>query len=364
MAVVDTQVAVVGGGIVGLACAAALASGGLPTIVLERHKKPGTETTSRNSQVIHGGLYYEPGSLKAELCVRGAAQLYAYCERRGVEHKRVGKLVVADAGEVPLLEALAERATRNGALVSLVGAARVAELEPNVRASAALESPATGIVDTHGFVDAVAADLASSGGLLACGREVVGAERDGAAWLLRCEGAAGEEQVRAPVVINAAGLVADAVAALFGIDVDARGYRQRWVKGNYFRIKGAPLVSRLVYPMPPKDGEGLGIHATVELDGSVRLGPDTEPVAAIEYSVDEGRRAAFHRAASRYLPSLRPEQLEPDMAGIRPKLARGSDFVIERDAASGVWNLVGIESPGLTAALAIAERVARAILEG
>jgi len=359
---VETDVAIVGGGIVGLACAAALASRGLQAIVLERHSRPGTETTSRNSQVIHAGLYYEPGSLKAELCVRGASMLYAYCERRGVAHRRIGKLVVAGATEVPLLEALAERARRNGATVSLVDGARVKDLEPNVRADAALFSPDTGIVDSHELVSAVSADLASAGGILACGRSVVAAERSGAAWLLRCEGSVGDEVVRAPIVINSAGLVADNVAELFGVDVDARGHRLRWVKGNYFRIKGPPLVSRLVYPMPPKDGEGLGIHATVELDGSVRLGPDTEPVSTIEYSVDETRRDAFHRAASRYLPSLRLDQLEPDMSGIRPKLVRGADFVID-EAADGLFDLVGIESPGLTAALAIAQRVARAIVK-
>jgi len=356
MAVIDTYAAIVGGGIVGLACGAALAARGMEVIVLEQHNKPGTETTSRNSQVIHAGLYYEPGSRKAELCVRGAAMLYEYCGRRGVEHRRVGKLIVADTPEVPALEALAERAARNGASVRLVTRAHALELEPNVRADAALLSPNTGIVDTHGLVASLAADLGSAGGILACGRRVVSAERESGAWRIVCEGAAGHEEVRARRVVNAAGLVADGVASLFGLDVDARGHRQRWVKGNYFRIRSkTPIVRRLVYPMPPPDGEGLGIHATVELDGTVRLGPDTEPVSAIDYAVDESRRAAFHRAASRYLPALRPEQLEPDMAGIRPKLAKGNDFVLEEH--DGALHLAGIESPGLTAALAIAERV-------
>jgi len=349
---VEVDAAIIGGGVVGLACAAALARSGKSAVVLERHRALGSETTSRSSEVIHAGLYYPRASLKATTCVRGAELLYAWCAARNVPHARCGKLVVAASdAEIPALEALAERARENGAFVELVDRARVTELEPNVRAVAALHSPSTGIVDSHALVASLAADFESLGGAIARARSVVAAEPAGDGWKLAIEGAAGRESVTAARVVNAAGLWADEVASLFGVAIT-----QRLVKGSYFRVK--PRVTRaLVYPLPSLDGS-LGIHTTIDLAGGVRLGPDAEPARSREdYEVDESRRPAFF-AASRYLQNLRIEDLAPDSAGIRPKHASG-DFVVQ--AERGAVHLAGIESPGLTASLALAERVAMLI---
>ena len=305
------------------------------------------ETTSRNSEVIHAGLYYPPRSLKATMCVRGASLLYEWCASRGVPHARCGKIVLAtSADEVPRLEALAENARTNGAHVEIVSADRARALEPNVACAAALLSPNTGIVDAHAFVASLAADVRAHEGIVAIGRTVTSAERSDR-WVLQCDGVAGREEIRAAVVVNAAGLYADVVAKMLGAT-----YEQRFVKGTYFRSRRA-VVSRLVYPLP--HAEGLGVHATIDLAGSVRFGPDTSPASSRDdYALDESRRAAFGEAVRRYIPTLRDDDLSPDTCGIRPKIA-GGDFVIDR--ADDAVHLVGIESPGLTAALAIAERV-------
>ncbi len=342
--------AVIGGGVVGVACAAALARAGRDVVVLEQHRALGTETSSRSSEVIHAGLYYPHGSLKAETCVRGAELLYAWCEARSVPHARVGKLVVAvDAREHQLLVDLAQRAGDNGAEVEIVDRARLEALEPNVRATSALLSPNTGIVDTHALVASFATEVTAHGGTVAPGRRVIAVEEASHMWRLEIEGVVGRETVDASIVVNAAGLYADDVAAMFGVS-----YPQHFVKGSYFRVK-RPIVQRLVYPLPPGDGS-LGIHATVDLTGSVRIGPDAQPARSrTDYTLDESRRTMFHAAAVRYLPNLRADDLEPDTCGIRPKVT-GGDFIIERHGSA--VHLLGIESPGITASLAIAERVA------
>ena len=344
---VDVDVAIIGGGIVGLACAAALARAGKSTVTLERHRALGTETTSRSSEVIHAGLYYPPGSRKATMCVRGASLLYAWCASRGVPHARCGKIVVATSNdEIARLEALAENARTNGAEVEIVSADRARTLEPKVSCVSALLSPNTGIVDSHAFVASLAADATANEGIVAIGRTVTSASREDR-WVLQCDGVAGHETIRASLVVNAAGLHADVIAKMLGAS-----YEQRFVKGTYFRCRRA-VVSRLVYPLP--HAEGLGVHATVDLAGSVRFGPDTSVATSREdYAPDESRRAAFGEAVRRYIPSLRDDDLSPDMCGIRPKVV-GGDFIIERE--NDAIHLVGIESPGLTAALAIAERV-------
>jgi len=350
---VDVDLAIIGGGIVGLACGAAFARAGKSTVVLERHRALGTETSSRNSEVIHAGLYYTPGSLKATTCVRGASLLYEWCASHAVPHARCGKLVVATSDdEITRLDGLAENARANGAHVEIIDAARARMLEPNVACLAALWSPNTGIVDSHALVARIAADMKDHDGVIALGRTVMGASRARDRWMLECDGVAGRERVDASFVVNAAGLHADDVASLFGVDADARGLRQRFVKGSYFRCKRA-VVKRLVYPLP--SAEGLGVHATIDLAGGVRFGPDTSPARSRDdYAVDESRAHAFGESVRRYVPDLRDDDLVADMAGIRPKVA-GGDFVILPD--EGAVHLAGIESPGLTAALAIAERV-------
>jgi L-2-hydroxyglutarate oxidase LhgO len=358
---------VVGGGVVGLAAAAALARGGREVVLLERREALAREITARNSEVIHSGIYYPPGSQKARYCVEGRERLYARCERLGIPHRRLGKWIVAcDEGERAQLEALCERGSRNGAPgLRMLEPAALRAGEPDVRAVAALESPATGIVDAHALCLSLAAEAEAHGASLVLHTEVEAIERGAAGYRVATRDAGGSRsQVACGGVVNAAGLAADRVAAAAGIDVDARGYRLFPCKGDYFSLApGAPLrVSRLVYPVPA--GPGLGVHVTLDLGGRVRFGPDAEYVAEPRYDVDPAKAAQFAAAGARYLPGLRAEWLAPDYAGVRPKLAGPGvafrDFVIEEESAAGLpgmVSLIGIESPGLTAALAIGERV-------
>jgi L-2-hydroxyglutarate oxidase LhgO len=370
---VDWDIVVIGAGVVGLACAERLARAGLSTLLVERHARFGQETSSRNSQVIHAGMYYPRGSLKATLCVRGNASIYAWCESRGVAHRRVGKYIVATdpAGEVEL-DAILERGRANGvtALVK-VPQSHVAAAEPNVIAHAALWSPDTGIIDTHELMSSFAVAARGHGCDFAYEHHLMAAERTGSGYELRFRDASGESStIRCARVVNSAGLEADLVAALPGLDVDAAGYRLHYAKGSYFRLQHPNLVSRLIYPVPFRNLTGLGVHVTLELDGGIRLGPDVEYVdrSAVDYAVDDDKRDAFFDAAASYLRGIRRESLMPDQAGIRPKLqAPGEpirDFVIAEESARGLpgWvNLIGIESPGLTCSLEIADRVAELV---
>jgi L-2-hydroxyglutarate oxidase LhgO len=364
----EVDVLVVGAGIVGLAVGAALARRGRSVLLLERREAIARETTSRSSEVIHAGLYYPEGSLKALCCCEGRELLYARCRSRGIPHRALGKLVVAASeDEIPRLEALARQAERNGVPgLRWLGPEEVRAREPPVRAARAFLSPRTGIVDSHALALSYAAEGEARGMQIALRRELVGLERAAGGYRASArepDGAAA--QLRAGAVVNAAGLGADAVAALAGVDVDAAGYRLHPCKGDYFCVApGAPLrFSGLVYPL--QDAAGLGIHVTLDLAGRVRLGPDAEYVAAPRYDVDPRKARRFAEAAARYLPELREEWLSPDQAGVRPKLAGPGaafrDFVVAEESARGLpglVNLVGIESPGLTAAPAIAERVA------
>lgn len=367
----DVDVAVVGAGAVGLACAARLARAGRSVMVLERHPRAGEETSSRNSGVIHAGLYYAPGSLKAATCVEGRERLYARCLREGLPHLRCGKLLVAtDEAERAQLEALYARGLQNGAgALRMLDAAEVQRMEPRVRAIAALLSPETGIIDQPALVSSYKREALAHGAEV-CFRTSVDAIEPVAAGLRVGTRAAGGErsELTASCVINAAGNGADRVAALAGLDVDALGYRQHLCKGDYFALAPAlrGLVQHLIYPVPVQ--AGLGIHITLDLQGGLRAGPDVEYVAQPSYDVDARKAALFGAAVRRYLPDVRDADLSPDFAGLRPKLqAPGEaarDFVIADAAAHGapgLINLLGIESPGLTASEAIAERVAALI---
>jgi L-2-hydroxyglutarate oxidase LhgO len=363
----DCDVVVIGGGVVGLAVAAALARVGRSVVLVERHDGFGQEITSRNSEVIHAGIYYPEGSLKALTCVAGREALYARCAARGIPHRRTGKWIVATSeAEVATLEALERKGSANGVPgLRMLGADEIARGEPAVRAVAALESPETGIVDGHALCLSLAAETEAHGGLLVTHTEVCGfgERRDG--HRVETRSADGEAAaLHCAAVVNAAGLAGDRIAALAGIDVEARGLRLHPCKGDYFALApSAPLsVSRLVYPVPA--GAGLGVHATLDLAGRIRFGPDAHYVDTLDYGVDAAKSEAFAAAAGRYLPGMRAAWLTPDYAGIRPKLAAEGepfrDFVVQEESAAGLpgfVNLVGIESPGLTASLAIAERV-------
>lgn len=363
----DVPLTVVGAGVVGLAVAARLAPRLPDLVVLERRERHGQETSSRNSEVIHAGMYYAPGSLKARLCVRGNALLYELCERLAVPHRRLGKLIVAMAEhEIPDLEKLLARGRDNGVELELIPGAQARALEPAVPALAALHSPRTGILGAHGLMDALLQQARSSGALLRTGAELVGIERQADGYALTVRHGDATETFTSERLVNAAGLECDAVAGLAGIDVDAAGYRLHYCKGSYFAVgpSRSGLVRRLVYPVPSADT--LGVHVVLDLDGRMRFGPDLEylPDRRLDYSVAESKRPAFAQATRRLVPGIGDEELSPDIAGIRPKLqASGGparDFIIREESdrgLPGLVNLIGIESPGLTASLAIAEHV-------
>jgi L-2-hydroxyglutarate oxidase LhgO len=361
---------VIGAGIVGLAVARALACEGRETLVIESEAVAGSGVSSRNSGVIHAGIYYPPGSLKARLCVRGSALLYDYCRARGVEHRRCGKLILAtEDSQLALLAALAENARESGVEnLEILTGPQARSLEPQVYAVAALLSPSTGIIDSHGLQVALTADLEAMGG-----RVVVrcpfrrGAPVNGG---VRLEVGAEEPfEIIAATVVNCAGLGAQATAnRIEGIPRETIP-TQFLAKGRYFRLQGPAPFHRLVYPVP--EAGGLGVHFTLDLAGRGRFGPDVEWIDELDYEVEPGRAEAFYEAIRRYWPHVPAVALQPDYAGIRPKLAgRGmpaADFLIQ-DARThgipGLVNLYGIESPGLTACLALAEHVVGLLAAG
>lgn len=365
----DTPLTVVGAGVVGLAVAARLAPRHPELVILERRARHGTETSSRNSEVIHGGMYYPRGSLKARLCVRGRVLLYERCDRLAIGHARLTKLIVAtDPGEQPELERLLALGRANGVELRLLSAGECRALEPAVPAIGGLLSPTSGIVSAHELMDSLLAEARRAGAVLQTRAELVAIERRDRDYRLTIRTPDGTDSLTSERVVNAAGLEADSVAALAGIDPDAAGYRQHWCKGSYFAVTGtaARLLSRLVYPVPTH--VSLGVHAVLGLDGRLRFGPDVEYLATrtLDHAVDEGRRGAFATAVRRLLPAVDEQQLAPDIAGIRPKLQGPGDpfrdFVIAEESARGLpgfVDLVGIDSPGLTSAPAIAEQVER-----
>lgn len=367
----DVPITVVGAGVVGLAVAARLAPRFPDLVLLERHERHGTETSSRNSEVIHAGMYYAPGSWKARLCVEGSRRLYEFCGRHGVSHQALGKLIVAvKQEEIVELERLLERGRINGAQLEMWTGAQARALEPEVPAVAALHSPRTGIVSAHELMDALLHQAVGAGAVFQARAELGGIERADGAYRLRLRTPDGEESFTSERVVNAAGLGSDRVAEMAGIDVDAAGYRLHYCKGSYFSVvpARASVVRRLVYPVP--SAVSLGVHALPDLGGRLKFGPDAEyvPREGWDYAVAEGKRAAFAAAVRRIVPSLRDEDLAPDISGMRPKLqAPGQpvrDFMIAEEAARGLpgfVNLIGIESPGLTACLAIAEEVAKVL---
>jgi L-2-hydroxyglutarate oxidase LhgO len=360
---------VVGAGVVGLAIARALALGGREVIVLERESTIGTGTSSRNSEVIHAGIYYPPGSLKARLCVAGRRALYPFLADRGIAHRRCGKLIVAtDPRQIPGLEKLHAQAKTNGVTDLRMLAAREARaLEPQLACVAALESPSTGIVDSHAFMLGLHGEAEDHGAAIAFRSPLLaGHIRQGGIELE----VGGEEPMRllARTVVNCAGLFAQDVARRIEGFPAERIPPTYYCKGNYFGLSGSSPFSRLVYPAP--EGAGLGVHLTLDLAGQARFGPDVEWIERIDYDVDPGRAKVFYDAIRSYWPGLKDGVLQPAYSGIRPKLqARGqpaSDFLIQGPGDHGVpglMNLFGIESPGLTAALAIGDH-ARELVRG
>ncbi|MBZ9755140.1 NAD(P)/FAD-dependent oxidoreductase [Mesorhizobium sp. ESP6-5] len=364
MQTIDCVVA--GAGVVGLAVARALALSGREVVVIEKADAIGTVTSSRNSEVIHAGLYYAPGSLKARLCVEGRRQLYAYCAEHTVGHRRAGKLIVAsEPAQTDGLRAIEVNAKRCGVdNLQLLTRAEAESLEPALRCAGALLSPSTGIVDSHALMLSLRGDAEAAGASFAFLTCVAGAAIEADGIRIDTLDANGETfAVEAGAFVNAAGLDAQAVASrIEGFPRDLIP-RQWLARGNYFALPGRSPFSRLIYPVPVEGG--LGVHLTLDLAGNARFGPDVEWIDSVDFTVDPGRSAVFYEAIRRYWPDLANGALQPAYAGIRPKLSGpgqpAADFVIQGPADHGVGrivNLFGIESPGLTASLAIADHVA------
>ncbi|TPK70467.1 NAD(P)/FAD-dependent oxidoreductase [Mesorhizobium sp. B2-4-18] len=364
MQTIDCVVA--GAGVVGLAVARALALSGREVVVIEKADAIGTVTSSRNSEVIHAGLYYAPGSLKARLCVEGRRQLYAYCAEHTVGHRRAGKLIVAsEPGQTDGLRAIEANAKRSGVDdLALLTRAEAENLEPALRCAGALLSPSTGIIDSHALMLSLRGDAEAAGASFAFLTCVAGAAIEADGIRIDTRDANGETfAVEASAFVNAAGLDAQAVASrIEGFPRDLVP-RQWLARGNYFALPGRSPFSRLIYPVPVEGG--LGVHLTLDLAGNARFGPDVEWIDGVDYTVDPGRSAVFYEAIRRYWPDLANGALQPAYAGIRPKLSGpgqpAADFVIQGPADHGagrIVNLFGIESPGLTASLAIADHVA------
>ena len=362
----EVECVVVGAGVVGLAVARALAQGGREVLLLEAADAIGTETSSRNSEVIHAGIYYPAGSWMARLCVEGRASLYAYCRARGVPFRNCGKLIVATtAQEAARLPAIAMRAARNGvADLREVSAAEAMAMEPALACTGALVSPSTGIVDTHAYMLSLLGEAEAAGAMLALLSPVEGGRVTPDGRFVLHVGGREPTTLACRLLVNAAGLHAPALAR--GLDgmPEAAVPTAYYAKGNYFALSGRAPFSRLIYPVPVPGG--LGIHLTLDLDGNARFGPDVEWIGTRDYDVDPGRAGQFAAAIERYWPGLEAHRLHPAYAGIRPKIVppevASQDFCIQ-DAAvhglPGLINLFGIESPGLTASLALADEVRR-----
>jgi L-2-hydroxyglutarate oxidase LhgO len=355
---------VVGAGVIGLAVARRLALAGREVVILEAADAVGTETSSRNSEVVHAGIYYPTASLKARLCVAGKEALYAYCEARGVPHTRLGKLIIAaDAREEPGLAALRAQAEANGVFdLEWLTARQAAALEPAVRCTAALLSPSTGIVDSHAFMLSLLGEAEAAGAAIAYETPLLAACPDGDGLAIETGGAA-PMRLGCRLLVNCAGLDAPAVSRRVGGLDPARIPPAYYAKGSYFTLSGRAPFRRLIYPMP--EPGGLGVHVTLDMAGQARFGPDVEWVSERRYDVDPRRAERFYAAIRRYWPDLPDGALQPGYSGIRPKVtppgAPAADFVIHGPAETGLPGyaaLYGIESPGLTASLAIAALVA------
>ncbi|MDX8519176.1 NAD(P)/FAD-dependent oxidoreductase [Mesorhizobium dulcispinae] len=359
---------VAGAGVIGLAVARTVAAQGLETLIVEAADAIGTETSSRNSEVIHAGIYYTQGSLKARLCVAGREMLYRYCAERSIPHRRCGKLIVAtDEAQEPVLATIRASAAACGVGdLRFLSAGEAHALEPALNCTAALLSPSTGIIDSHALMLALLGDAEESGAMLSLNTRIVSGRIEAGRLVLQTTDTATGQgfEIATSRLVNAAGLGAVALAgSIEGFD------RQflptlRYAKGNYFSAAGRTPFSRLVYPVP--EPGGLGVHLTLDLGGTARFGPDVEWTDVLDYRVDPARGERFYAAIRRYWPGLADGGLQPAYSGIRPKLSgpneANSDFVIqdtETHGIAGLVNLFGLESPGLTSSLAIAGQVRR-----
>ncbi|MFZ1681628.1 MAG: NAD(P)/FAD-dependent oxidoreductase [Rhizobiaceae bacterium] len=361
----DFETTIIGAGVIGLAIARQLARAGREVLVLERNGTHGSETSARNSEVVHAGIYYDRDSLKARLCVAGRQRLYAYCERNNVPFRRTGKLIVAtDAGQEAQLESIALRAENNGADdLRLIDRSEVSALEPALTTRAALLSPSTGIIDSHAYMLALLGEAEEHGALIALASPALALAAVPGGYAIQV-GGADPTRITTRELIVSGGLWSGQLVGASQTALAATAPTTSFAKGNYFGMTGRTPFSRLVYPVP--EPGGLGVHLTLDLAGRARFGPDVEWIDAIDYAVDPARAERFVEAIRRYWPGLPDDALQPDYAGIRPKIGGreqpNADFSVVSDG-KGMVALYGIESPGLTASLAIAEHV-EALLNG
>lgn len=355
------DVAIIGAGVVGLAIARLLSGSDRTVVILEKNERYGLETSSRNSEVIHSGIYYFPGSLKARLCVQGRKLLYDYCIKHSVPCKAIGKIIVAyEDHEIPKMQMYYKRGLENGVSdLKMIDSKEVSGLEPTIHAVGGILSPSTGILSADLLMEKFVEEITAKGGMLLTKSKVSGISKIKEGYRIETNS---QEPFISRIVINASGHYADQIAEMIGINRDEAGYRLVFVKGEYFRLHKSHQIARLVYPLPHE--LGLGIHLTPDITGRIRLGPSAFPVEKIDYTVDLKNRPIFFEAAQHYFSDVTEDDLDPDTAGIRPRLAKFEtehpDFIIKHETDRGLEgfvNLVGIDSPGLTSAPAIAEYV-------
>lgn len=367
------DIIIIGAGVVGLAVGATIVEKDSELYILEKEEVYGQGTSSRNSEVIHAGIYYPSGSLKAELCVKANPIIYDICEKYKVPYKKCGKLIVANGeSEVKQLEGIIKHATSLGARdLKMVDIKKIHEFEPNVHADAAIHSPSTGIIDAHGLMDHYYREARRKAGSdpLVLDTEVTGIDQTKDGYIVKMISGGQQFEIMSRVVINSAGLFCDRIAQMVGIDIDKEGYRLHWSKGEYFSLTGKPPALMLIYPPPPQDEASLGIHSVPDLTGRLRFGPNAYYVDEINYAV-ESEKKSFWREIVNYFPSIKLEHLNPDISGIRAKLQGPGepvrDFIIRHEEDKGLpgfINLIGIESPGLTCSPTIAEMVKEMVTE-
>jgi L-2-hydroxyglutarate oxidase LhgO len=365
----DAEITIIGAGVVGLAIAEKVSEEHNNVFLIEKHPSFGQETSSRNSEVIHAGIYYTKDSLKARLCVEGKRLLYEYCRRYEVPYNNCGKLIVATSEkEISVIEGIRQTAIRNGVDdLALLGREQIAEMEPNIFALKALFSPSTGIIDSHALMKQYETNTINNSGQVVYGSEVIGIKRIRNGYEITLLDADKKNySFTSGIVINSAGLNSDKVSEMVGIDDDK--LKIQFCKGEYFRIKPPKnrLLKRLIYPVPHPDLEGIGIHVTIDMGGGVKLGPDVEYLDSnvYDYKLTASKQEAFFKSAKKFLPFLDYDDIAPEMAGIRPKIQKPGeplrDFYIMEESGRGFpgfINLIGMESPGLTASVAIAKYV-------
>lgn len=366
----EVQIAIIGAGVIGLAIAARLSANYDNIVVLDQNCRFGMDTSSRNSEVIHSGIYYRPGSLKASLCLQGAEMLYSTCKEFSVPHKKIGKLIVAqNQNEQKALEVLFENGIKNGVNgLEFIDKKDIQTMEPNVNAISAIYSSNTGIVNSHGLMQLFISQAEFNQVMFAYNSKVISLKKQDKGFIIGIE--QGGYKFKSKIVINAAGLFADKIASLAGIDVVKNNYRLFYCKGSYFFYGKRSPINMLVYPVPQNSLTGLGVHATLDLGKRLRFGPDTEYVDSLDYKVDKRKLNSFYSSISGIIKGLDKDAFAPDMAGIRPKLSgpkeKARDFIINDERDKGLYgliNLIGIESPGLTSSPAIALKVERMVKE-